>query len=152
MKPPPAPVRALAAAALLLSGISLPASAQSTQTLLATPSTVAWGYYSATAKPALAVHSGDTVVMQTASTCGSPKRLETEGVKPADIPTWLGTLYDGVPQADRGPGGHILTGPASSKSASTAPGPATASVRDAVFCPTTSPTAGPRSSRSTAPG
>src|ERR1700688_4578141 len=39
------------------------------QTLLATPSTVAWGYYSAHAKPALTVKSGDTVVMQTLSTC-----------------------------------------------------------------------------------
>ena len=110
MKPQPAPFRALAAAALLFClPIALPA--QSTQTLLATPSTIAWGYYSAQAKPAITVHSGDTVTMQTASTCGPPKRLESEGVKTADIPTWLGPLYDGVPQADRGPGGHILTGP-----------------------------------------
>jgi hypothetical protein len=29
--------------------------------LPATPSTVVWGYYSATAKAALTVHSGDTV-------------------------------------------------------------------------------------------
>jgi acetamidase/formamidase len=85
--------------------------AQTTQTLLATPTTVAWGYYSAHAKPVLTVHSGDTVVMQTASTCGPPARLESEGVKPSDIPSWLGTLYDKVPMADRGPGGHILTGP-----------------------------------------
>ena len=85
--------------------------AQTTQTLLATPSTVAWGYYSAHAKSALTVHSGDTVTMQTASTCGPPERLQSEGVKPADIPTWLGPLYTGVPQSERGPGGHILTGP-----------------------------------------
>ena len=109
MKPESAPVRALAAAALLFASVA--AGAQSTQTLLATPSTVAWGYYSAQAKPVLTVHSGDTVVMQTASTCGPPKRLEGEGVKDADIPAWLGPLYDGVPQTDRGPGGHILTGP-----------------------------------------
>ncbi len=85
--------------------------AQTTHTLLATPSTVAWGYYSAHAKPVLTVHSGDTVVMQTASTCGPPQRLTAIGVKSADIPAWLGPLYDGVPQAERGPGGHILTGP-----------------------------------------
>ncbi len=85
--------------------------AQNAQTLLATPSTVAWGYYSAHAKPVLTVHSGDTVVMQTASTCGPPERLESEGVRPADIPAWLGPLYAGVPQSERGPGGHILTGP-----------------------------------------
>jgi acetamidase/formamidase len=91
----------------------LPASlaAQNPQTLLATPTTVAWGYYSAHAKPVLTVHSGDTVIMQTASTCGSPERLQSEGVKPDEIPSWLGDLYTKVPQADRGPGGHILTGP-----------------------------------------
>ena len=87
------------------------ATAQSSQTLLATPGTVAWGYYSAHAKPVLTVHSGDTVIMQTASTCGSPQRLKDEGVADADIPTWLADIYDKVPQTDRGPGGHILTGP-----------------------------------------
>jgi acetamidase/formamidase len=87
------------------------ASAQTPQTLLATPTTVAWGYYSAHAKPALTVHSGDTVIMQTASTCGPPDRLLAEGVHPDQIPTWLAPLYAGVPPSDRGPGGHILTGP-----------------------------------------
>jgi acetamidase/formamidase len=85
--------------------------AQQTHTLLATPSTVAWGYYAYNAKPALTVHSGDTVIMQTASTCGNPDRLKSEGVATADIPAWLGPLYAGVPQSERGPGGHILTGP-----------------------------------------
>lgn len=102
------PSRLLLAAATLLSPC---APAQTTQTLLATPTTVAWGYYSAHAKPVLTVHSGDTVIMQTASTCGPPDRLESEGVKPSEIPAWLGPLYAGVPQSDRGPGGHILTGP-----------------------------------------
>ncbi len=101
------PTRLLLAATLLAPCTS----AQNTQTLLATPTTVAWGYYSAHAKPALTVHSGDTVIMQTASTCGPPDRLESEGVKPSEIPAWLGPLYAGVPQSDRGPGGHILTGP-----------------------------------------
>ena len=45
-------------------------------TLAATPSTVVWGYYSAKAKPVLTVHSGDTVRIQTLSTCGSTDRLE----------------------------------------------------------------------------
>lgn len=85
--------------------------AQQARTLLATPSTVAWGYYSPTARPVLTVHSGDTLIMQTASTCGPPQRLTAQGVKPEQIPAWLGDLYTRVPQADRGPGGHILTGP-----------------------------------------
>ncbi len=96
---------------LLLAALAAPASAQTTQTLLATPTTVAWGYYSAHAKPVLTIHSGDTVIMQTASTCGPPERLESEGVHPDEIPAWLGPLYAGVPASDRGPGGHILTGP-----------------------------------------
>jgi acetamidase/formamidase len=98
-----------AAGGVLLGAASLVA--QTTHTLLATPSTVAWGYYSAKAKPVLTVHSGDTVVMQTASTCGPPERLLGEGVDKAQIPAWLGDLYEKVPQTERGPGGHILTGP-----------------------------------------
>src|SRR6201994_3549477 len=103
--------RRLLPALLLVAVPSLAQTTPKTETLLATPSTVAWGYYSAHAKPALTVHSGDTVIMQTASTCGPPERLEHQGVPAADIPSWLGPLYAGVPQADRGPGGHILTGP-----------------------------------------
>ena len=87
------------------------APAQQTQTLLATPTTVAWGFYSPTARPALTVHSGDTVIMQTASTCGNPQRLTSQGVKPEQIPTWLNDVYTKVPATEKGPGGHILTGP-----------------------------------------
>jgi acetamidase/formamidase len=78
-------------------------------TLLATPSTVAWGYYSGSSKPVLTVHSGDTVRMQTLSTCGPPDRLIARGVKAEDIPPYTGPIYKEV--TDKGPGGHILTGP-----------------------------------------
>jgi acetamidase/formamidase len=77
--------------------------------LPATPSTVVWGYYSAKAKPVLTIHSGDTVHIQTLSTCGSPERLEEEGVAAADIPPYNADIYREV--KDKGPGGHILTGP-----------------------------------------
>jgi acetamidase/formamidase len=77
--------------------------------LSATPATVVWGYYSQDAKPALTVHSGDTVRIQTASSCPSPARLEAAGVAPADIPQFERDIYEQV--KDRGPGGHILTGP-----------------------------------------
>jgi len=84
--------------------------AQSTdKTLLATPATVAWGYYSAKAKPVLTVHSGDTIRMQTLSTCGPNERLLKEGVAEADIPAYNAPIYAQV--TDKGPGGHILTGP-----------------------------------------
>lgn len=78
-------------------------------TLPATPQTVAWGYYSGQSKPVLSVHSGDTVRMQTLSTCGSPERMIARGVKPEDIPPYTEAIYREV--QDKGPGGHILTGP-----------------------------------------
>jgi acetamidase/formamidase len=98
-------------AAVLLVATATQTFAQQTHTLLATPTTVAWGYYWSAAKPVLTVHSGDTVIMQTLSTCGSPERLESLGVPAADIPTYEAAIYAGVPETDRGPGGHILTGP-----------------------------------------
>jgi acetamidase/formamidase len=78
-------------------------------TLSATPSTVVWGYYSSKAKPVLTVHSGDTVRVQTLSTCGSTERLLSEGVAAPDIPSYNAEIYREV--KDKGPGGHILTGP-----------------------------------------
>ena len=78
-------------------------------TLPATPKTVAWGYYSGQSTPVLTVHSGDTVRMQTLSTCGSPERMIARGVKPEDIPPYTAAIYRDV--TDKGPGGHILTGP-----------------------------------------
>jgi acetamidase/formamidase len=93
-----------------LSLLTLPVTANAQQTLLATPTTVAWGYYSAKAKPVLTVHSGDTVKIQTLSTCGAPERLKDEGVAPADIPQYVTDLY-AAKDIDKGPGGHILTGP-----------------------------------------
>ncbi len=77
--------------------------------LPAGPSTVAWGYYWSKAKPVLTVHSGETVRIQTLSTCGPTDRLEAQGVAAKDIPAYNATIYDQV--KDRGPGGHILTGP-----------------------------------------
>ena len=98
---------ALFLAPVLMAGISAGQAPQFT--LPASPTTVVWGYYSAHAKPALTVHSGDTVRIQTLSTCGSTERLISEGVAPADIPAYNADIYRDV--KDRGPGGHILTGP-----------------------------------------
>ena len=76
--------------------------------LPASPATVAWGYYSAQAKPVLTVHSGDTVRIHTVSTCALD-RMEEKGVPHDAIPQYDRDIHDGVP--DKGPGGHILTGP-----------------------------------------
>jgi acetamidase/formamidase len=76
--------------------------------LKATPQTVAWGYYDAAAKPALHVKSGDSVVFNTLLT-NSPQRLEQAGLPKDQVEQSLRDVYDQV--KDRGPGGHILTGP-----------------------------------------
>lgn len=81
---------------------------QAQYTLKATPKTVAWGYYDASTPPALRIKSGDTVEVQTLIT-SSPKRLEGAGVPPAQVEQSLRDIYDQV--KDKGPGGHILTGP-----------------------------------------
>jgi acetamidase/formamidase len=99
-------IGALLLAAGLAAGPVLAAPA--TFTLRATPQTVAWGNYDAKAKPVLTIKSGDTVVVDTLLT-NSPTGLERNGVKPADVQQSLRDVYDQV--KDRGPGGHILTGP-----------------------------------------
>src|SRR5947209_7140794 len=73
-----------------------------------TPKTVAWGYYSAAAKPALTVKSGDTVVVRTLIT-STPERLEGAGVAKDQVEPALREIVAQV--TDKGPGGHILTGP-----------------------------------------
>jgi acetamidase/formamidase len=78
--------------------------------LPATPATVAWGNYDAAANPVLRIRSGDTVVFDTLIT-SSPPRLEQAGIAPAEVQQSLRDVYDGVALKDRGPGGHILTGP-----------------------------------------
>jgi len=94
-----------------LSFIVLAASASAaTVDLPATPQTVAWGHYDASAKPVLTVRSGDTVVVHTLLT-NSPTGLEKAGVAPRDVQQSLRAVFSGVPAAERGPGGHILTGP-----------------------------------------
>ena len=75
--------------------------------LAATPQTVVWGYYDASAPPALRIHSGDTVEIETVS--GNPDRLAAAGLEPAQLSPALPAIYRGV--KNRGPGGHLLTGP-----------------------------------------
>lgn len=79
-----------------------------TYELKATPKTVVWGYYSASAAPVLRIRSKDTVKIETVST-GSPARFEAAGVPANQIPDSFRQIYKQV--TDRGPGGHILTGP-----------------------------------------
>jgi acetamidase/formamidase len=96
----------LATAIAFVSAIQV--AAQDRVVLKAAPGTVAWGYYDAKAAPVLRIKSGDTVEIQTLIT-NSPKRLEGAGVPPEQIEQSLRDIYDQV--KDKGPGGHILTGP-----------------------------------------
>src|ERR1700760_1272872 len=76
--------------------------------LPATPKNVAWGYYDANAVPVLHIHSGDTVEFDTLIT-NSPTGLERAGLPADQVQQSLRDIYKEV--TNKGPGGHILTGP-----------------------------------------
>ena len=79
-----------------------------THRLEATPQTVAYGYYWSEAKPVLRIASGDIIDVDTLLT-NTPRGLERAGVKREDVQQTLRNVVDTV--TDKGPGGHILTGP-----------------------------------------
>jgi acetamidase/formamidase len=83
-------------------------SAPRTHRLEATPATVAYGYYWSEAKPVLRIASGDIIDVDTLLT-STPDRLEKAGVPAAEVQASLRAIVSQV--KDRGPGGHILTGP-----------------------------------------
>jgi acetamidase/formamidase len=97
---------------LLLLATALPSllAAQSpkTHTLPATPTTVAYGHYWSQTPPVLRIASGDIIDVETLIT-NSPQGLQRAGVKPEEIQQSLRDIVAKV--TDRGPGGHILTGP-----------------------------------------
>ena len=102
-------VRIFAAAlALGAAGAAQAQTAGRTLDLPATPTTVAWGNYDAAHAPALSIRSGDTVVVHTLLT-NSPTGLEKAGLPPEQVEASLRDVFAKV--TDRGPGGHILTGP-----------------------------------------
>ena len=77
--------------------------------LRATSTTVAYGYYDASAPPVMRVQSGDTIRVHTLIT-STPQRLEAAGVPSAEIEPALREIVEKV-TTNKGPGGHILTGP-----------------------------------------
>ncbi|MGH7503433.1 MAG: acetamidase/formamidase family protein [Longimicrobiales bacterium] len=96
-----------AAAAIALHG---PAAAQtaSVHTLRAGPVTVAFGHYDPAKPGVLRIRPGDIVDVTTMLT-NSPRGLERMGLATERVQPELRAIYDSV--TDRGPGGHILTGP-----------------------------------------
>src|SRR5689334_16793131 len=80
--------------------------APTTHRLEATPSTVAYGYYWAEAKPALRIASGDIIDVDTLLT-NSPTGLQRAGVPEDKIQSSLKSIVAEVTGDRRGPGGHI---------------------------------------------
>ena len=95
-------------AACAIALMALEARSQQTYKLKPTPKTVAWGYYDASTPPVLRIKSGDTVEVQSLIT-SSPARLEGAGVPPEQVEQPLRDIHKEV--TNKGPGGHILTGP-----------------------------------------
>jgi len=83
-----------------------------THRLLATPTTIAYGWYDAAAEPVLRIKSGDIVDVDTLLT-NTPPGLQRAGVPDDQIQASLKAITEAFPQGNpkRGPGGHILTGP-----------------------------------------
>ena len=100
-------MRRIAALAAALA-LSLPLTAGEPVVLRPGPKTVAWGYYDASTPPVLRVKSGDVVEIHTLIT-SSPARLEAAGLPPGNVEDTLREIHQEV--TDKGPGGHILTGP-----------------------------------------
>ena len=100
----------LAGIAVLAAGLAGQTPTPRTHRLEATPTTVAFGYYWAEAKPALRVASGDIIDVDTLLT-NNPTGLQRAGVASDKIQNSLKTIVAELTGDRRGPGGHILTGP-----------------------------------------
>ena len=98
---------------LFLSATSVSLSAQKKGTssnphiLNPSPTTIAWGHYWSEMPPALRIQSEDYVKVHTLIT-SNPERLEGAGLPPDQVEK---ELRDVQSVKDRGPGGHVLTGP-----------------------------------------
>lgn len=103
--------KALAVILLVAPALSLQAqkqgSASNPYVLNPSPATVAWGNYWWEMPPALGIKSGDYVKVHTLIT-STPERLEGAGLAPNLVEK---ELRDVQTVKDRGPGGHVLTGP-----------------------------------------
>src|SRR5436190_15746697 len=100
----------LLASLIAVAGLAGQNPSSKTHRLEATPSTVAYGYYWAEAKPVLRIASGDIIDVDTLLT-NTPMGLSRAGVPDNKIQDSLKAIVSEVTGEKRGPGGHILTGP-----------------------------------------
>lgn len=72
--------------------------------LSATPETCQWGYFDNSLDPVLTIDSGDLVAMECLShhAGDAPDLMFDDGVR---------KIWDSIPESDRAPGVHIMTGP-----------------------------------------
>ncbi|MGI8635457.1 MAG: acetamidase/formamidase family protein [Segetibacter sp.] len=82
-------------------------SASNPYLLSPSPATITYGNYWSENKPALKIKSGDFVIVHTLIT-STPERLEAAGVAADKVEKELREVQT---VKDRGPGGHVLTGP-----------------------------------------
>jgi acetamidase/formamidase len=100
----------VAVSTLTLVTVSALAHPPKTHRLEAKPSTVAYGYYWAYAPPVLRIDSGDIIDVDTLLT-NTPTGLARAGVADDKIQASLKAVVNEVTGDNKGPGGHILTGP-----------------------------------------
>jgi acetamidase/formamidase len=109
------PKRLLIIAAICgLGGLAMTGAGQTqtpkTHRLEAGPATVVYGYYWSQAKSVLRIASGDIIDVDTLLT-NTPMGLSRAGVPDNKIQDSLKAIVTEVTGDNRGPGGHILTGP-----------------------------------------
>ena len=78
-------------------------------TLMPTPQTVHFGYFSAAQRPALTINSGDIVTMESTLQLDPAEIERSSVVPPSLIPESARVIFREV--TDRVPGPHVLTGP-----------------------------------------
>ncbi len=89
--------------------LSTDALSQRVHNLMPSPETVHVGHFNATLKPVLTVESGDIVVLESACAI-DPALVDQSGVvPPSAVPDYTRAIFKEV--KDRGPAGHIITGP-----------------------------------------
>jgi acetamidase/formamidase len=108
-------LRLITCVASVAAGACISAPRAAEFTLMPSPQTVHIGYFLATAKPVLAIESGDFVTIESAASI-VPAIVDQSGVvPPTAVPQYQRDIFGEV--KDRGPGPHILTGPIEIKGA-----------------------------------
>jgi acetamidase/formamidase len=108
--------RARTSVALLIAGVIAAPAVFSTRdalsaeyTLMPSPQTVHIGHFSAALKPVLTINSGDIVTIETATSLDPVEIDQSGAVPPSVVPEHQRAIHREV--KDRGPSGHVLTGP-----------------------------------------